>query len=72
MDGNRVNQELLEQFSGLLGRLSRSGKICLKFACEPAVLYAERKTRHCAAQDEPASRESEQRQKEARECDALP
>jgi hypothetical protein len=59
-------------FSDLLGRLGRLGKICMKSGCEPAVLYAERKTRHCAAQDEPASRKGEQRQIETRECEALP
>ena len=72
MSSERFEQAPTRHISDLLGRLGRLGKICMKSACEPAVLYAERKTRHCAAQDEPASRKAEQRQKQTRECKALP
>ena len=72
MSSMRFEQALLDTFSDLLGKLGRLGNICTKSGREPAVLYTERETRHCAAQDEPASRKGEQRQKETRECEALP
>src|SRR5437899_1369541 len=37
---NRKSVEASTHYSGLLQRLRRSRKICMKFACEPAVFYA--------------------------------